>query len=160
MKAHDGRNGRRIGWLVFALLVIVLAVSGWLIAADRLNQPLAGRPTTPPMLGGSGPIDATVTTPAVPPRATARPSDGNTVSGVDNVRTITCVDNTASVSGVHNTVTVHGHCNRVEVSGVENTVTIDDADAIEVSGIGNRVRFLSGTPELTDSGIDNTLERG
>jgi hypothetical protein len=48
----------------------------------------------------------------------------------------------------------------VTVSGVRNTVTVDAADAIVVSGMNNAVTFHSGTPQLENSGIDNSLERG
>ena len=151
------RTGLRIGWLVFALLALALLVSGWFIAADRMNRPVAGQPTVPPMLGGSGSVGPSR---GPSPAPTVEPPDrGGSVSGVGNVRTIVCDDNTASVSGVHNTVTITGNCTRVDVSGVENTVTIETAGAIVVSGIRNQVEFLSGSPELSKSGIDNTLER-
>lgn len=153
------RIGLRVGWLVFALLTLALVVSGGFIAADRINRPVAGQPTVPPMLGGAGSVGPSPSSatqiPAVEP-----PGQRNSVAGVGNVRTIVCDDTTASVSGVHNTVTITGNCTRVDVSGVENMVTIESAGAITVSGIGNRVEFLSGSPELSRSGIDNTLERG
>ena len=63
------------------------------------------------------------------------------------------------ISGVDNTVMLTGLCARVEVSGIENRVNIEEATAIVVSGLNNQVRFLSGTPELTKSGVGNTLER-
>ena len=62
-----------------------------------------------------------------------------------------------SISGVNNEVTLTGHCRSVDVSGVENTVTTDATDAIVVSGMKNTVTFRSGTPELTNSGFDNTI---
>jgi hypothetical protein len=162
------RTGLRIGWLVFALLVIALLISGGFIAADRLDRPLAGRPTVPPMLGGSGsvgpsaPVPTSRTTPMpVTPMPTAEPPVGGaSVSGVEVERTIVCDGDAVSISGVHNSVTVNGYCSRVDVSGVENTVTIEAAGVIEVSGIRNQVEFLSGAPELSTSGIENTVERG
>ncbi|MCB9411224.1 MAG: DUF3060 domain-containing protein, partial [Mycolicibacterium sp.] len=57
------------------------------------------------------------------------------------------------------TVVLTGRCTRVEVSGIENRVNIGEAAAIVVSGLNNEVRFRSGTPELTKSGVGNTLER-
>lgn len=167
------RTGLRIGWLVFVLLVCALLVSGWFIVADRMNAPVAGRPTVPPMLGGSGTI--TKSPPGSPPKSppgqypsaeapidpsAEPPVRGDSVAGVDTVRTIACDDNAVSISGVRNTVTVTGYCTRVDVSGVNNVVTIENAGAIDVSGIRNRVQFRSGSPELSKSGIDNTLERG
>jgi hypothetical protein len=61
---------------------------------------------------------------------------------------------------VDNKVVLTGHCSRVDVSGLKNVVTIDSADAIVVSGMNNAVVFHSGTPELDNSGLDNTLGRG
>lgn len=154
------RTGLRIGWLVFALLVCALLVSGWFIVTDRMNSPVAGRPTVPPMLGGSGTIGPSPAIP-IPPEVPIPPAArGDSVAGVDNVRTIACDDNAVSISGVRNTVTVTGYCTRVDVSGVNNVVIIESAGAIDVSGIRNRVEFRSGSPELSKSGIDNTLERG
>lgn len=157
-----GRNGLRIGWLVFALLVAALAISGWFILSERMNHPVAGRPTVPPMLGGSGSIDRSLDPPAPSVRRPVPTAPGRevNVSGVGDIRTIMCADNAVSISGARNTLTVTGHCTRVDVSGVENIVTVEAADAISVSGIRNQVRFRSGAPELDKSGIDNTLERG
>ena len=77
-----------------------------------------------------------------------------------NQRTLACNDSVVSISGVDNTVVLTGRCNRVDVSGVQNTVTIDDAGSIDVSGLNNRVIFHFGTPELSQSGFDNTIQRG
>lgn len=164
MTDDDGtraRTGLRIGWLVFALLVAALAISGWFILGER-NHPVAGRPTVPPMLGGSGAVDRSTSPPAPTVRRPVPTAPGRevNVSGVGDVRTIVCTDNAVSINGARNTVTVTGHCTRVDVSGVENIVTVDAAEAISVSGIRNDVRFRSGAPELDKSGIDNTLERG
>jgi hypothetical protein len=82
------------------------------------------------------------------------------VAGVGNQRTLACNNSIVSVSGVDNTVVLTGRCDRVDVSGVQNSVTIDDAGAIVVSGLNNRVVFHYGTPELSQSGFDNTLQRG
>jgi hypothetical protein len=48
----------------------------------------------------------------------------------------------------------------VDVSGLENTVTVEAADGIVVSGLNNKVTFLSGDPELIDSGLGNTVQPG
>ena len=53
-----------------------------------------------------------------------------------------------------------GQCARVVVSGVKNVVTLERTGFIDISGMNNRIVFLSGTPEINQSGIDNTVERG
>jgi hypothetical protein len=57
-------------------------------------------------------------------------------------------------------VVLTGPCARVVVSGVKNTVTLERTGFIDISGMNNRIVFRSGTPEINQSGIDNTVERG
>ena len=45
------------------------------------------------------------------------------------------------------------------MSGVRNTVTVEESDAIVVSGMDNNVTYRSGNPELEESGLRNTLQR-
>jgi Protein of unknown function (DUF3060) len=113
------------------------------------NRPQATVPVIPwpPTAGGSEPT-------------TAPPNGKVSVSGVDERRTVTCEGGDVDVSGVSNTVVITGHCGLVVVSGMENVVTIDSADRIEASGINNRVTFHSGVPEVNNSGIENTVEKG
>lgn len=172
------RGTLRIGWVILALMVAGLLVSGWFIANDR--HPVTGRATMPPMLGGSGSVVPTPSFPEPPfpapsgpvpvpsmPRPTAPPvqipppvdpGQDFQVAGVGKDVTIECTDHDVSVSGVDNTVTLTGRCNRVDVSGVGNTVVIDSAEAIDVSGMNNKVTFHSGAPQLDNSGIDNSVE--
>lgn len=174
--AHSPRVGLRLGWIALALLIIGLVVGGGTILASRSATPVSGRPT---MIGGGGTVTETPTTPTtsryspgaeiappVAPPSSAAPvstppsGEAVSVSGVGNERTIACTDNAVSISGVDNTVVLTGHCNRVVVSGVKNVVSVDGADAIVVSGMNNEVIFHSGTPELSNSGIDNALGPG
>jgi hypothetical protein len=175
LPSDRARVGLRLGWIALALLVIGLIVGAGVILAGRGGSPVSGRPTTPPMIGGGGTVAERPTTPTVSPPAapteaapplgspggvtTVSPPPGEavSVSGVGNARTIVCADSAVSVSGVDNKVVLTGHCSRVEVSGVTNTVTIEEADAIIVSGLNNAVTFRSGAPELTNSGLGNTL---
>jgi hypothetical protein len=46
------------------------------------------------------------------------------------------------------------------VTGVENTVIVESAEAIDVSGLDNAVTFLFGQPDLSRSGIGNTVKPG
>jgi hypothetical protein len=162
------RTGMRVGWIVLALLILGLIVGGIAIVSGRLapaHQPVAGTPTTAPVVGGGGAVPGRSPAPSAGPSTAApapRPPSGGalSVAGVGNERTLACNDSVVSISGVDNTVVLTGHCTRVDISGVQNTVTIDEADAIDVSGMNNKVVFHFGTPELSQSGFDNTLERG
>lgn len=170
------RIGLRLGWVALGLLSAGLIVGGVWILSGRSGEPVSGRPTT---IGGRGavaespaaptfslhPSTTEAEPPGAPPAGSApvsTPPAGAPVSvaGVGNHRTIACADNPVDISGVDNVVVLTGHCTRVEVSGVRNTVTIDAADAISVSGMSNAVTFYSGTPELDNSGLDNTLGQG
>lgn len=171
-------TGMRFGWIVLGLLIVALVVSGAVMAADRLNRPVTGRPTSAAVAGGSdiatasppgspgapAPAPSAVPSATVPPAGTpgASPPPGGSISvaGLDTQKRIACDDSAVSISGVNNTVVLTGRCNRVDVSGIENVVTIDESGAIVVSGLNNKVTFRSGTPELSKSGIGNTLERG
>jgi hypothetical protein len=177
--APEVGTGIRLGWIVLGLLIVGLVVSGGLMVTDRLNRPVAGRPTSP-VTGGTGqdvtsgfprgapvpPASApsaaptSVPPPVGTPRASAAPDAPISVAGLDTRKTIACTDNMVTISGVSNTVVLTGRCGRVDVSGIENVVTVEEAGAIVVSGLNNRVTFRSGTPELSKSGIGNTLERG
>ena len=145
----------RIGWAVLALLIVGLAIGAVAIVAD--DQPSAGSPETPDIVGGGGPVPEK---PAVTKSVTPQPAESLSVAGVGNNRTLVCGDKAASVSGMGNTVVLTGRCTRVDISGIQNTVTIDEAGVIDVSGMNNKVVFHSGSPKLNESGIDNTVQRG
>lgn len=161
------RVGLRLGWALLGLMIIGLIVAGAAIFSGRVSGPVPGRPTTPAVADGRDPVAETSSATRLPipssstQAAPSGPQAGTAVSvaGVGGKRTLECTNNQVSVSGVNNEVVLTGHCSRVDVSGVENTVTINTADAIVVSGLNNRVTFRSGTPELTNSGIGNTLAR-
>ena len=148
----------RLGWVVLALLVTGLVISGGVMLADHRTRTVAGWPTGEDLPDTVAPAPTIPTAPAPSGRA---PSAGQqiTVSGVGANRTVACTGNDVMISGVDNTVMLTGLCARVEVSGIENRVNIEEATAIVVSGLNNEVRFLSGAPELTKSGVGNTLER-
>ena len=145
----------RAGWAVLALLIVALAIGAVAIVVDE--QPSAGSPMTPEIVGGGGPVPEK---PAVTKSVTPQPVESLSVAGVGNNRTLSCGDKAVSVSGVDNTVVLTGRCTRVDISGIQNTVTIDEAGVIDVSGMKNKVVFHSGSPKLNESGIDNTVQRG
>lgn len=140
--------GLRLGWLTFGLLTLGLAISGGRILHDQLNTPVAGRATIP------------VSERPAPAASSGPTGDPVTISGVDSSRTVRCEGEVVTVSGVRNDVTITGRCTRVEVTGVENTVIVESAEAIDVSGLDNTVTFLFGQPDLSRSGIGNTVKPG
>lgn len=164
----------RVGWILLGLLLVVLAIGGGIILTGHKDKtvagdpvagaPIADAPRTPPAPGLPGPqppvsfpevptpIPRELPTPGQPP-----PGGSESVAGSRNNRTVACNDSTVFVSGTDNTVRLTGHCTRVDVAGVQNTVTMDTADAIVVSGVRNTVVYLSGTPQLAKTGIDNTI---
>lgn len=155
--------GMRVGWIALGLLILGLVIGGGYLIAERMtvqNTPVAGRPTTEVITGGGGSFTAAPPAPgtATPPL----PADGGAISvaGIDRDETHVCNDSIVSISGVHNHVVLTGHCARVDISGIRNTVIMDEADAIVISGMNNSARFHSGSPQISQSGMDNSLERG
>ncbi len=127
----------KIGMAVWLFIVIV-----WLAFAAAIPTGVVGHVAT------------SVGTVTIKPGGTARVS-GNSVK-----KTVNCGNGYLSVSGNSNTVTVRGHCAGLTVSGNSNVVTVDAADSITVSGIGVEVTYHSGTPQIENSGISNTVTRG
>ena len=171
--------GMRLGWILLGLLVLGLLIGGGAMLVERVasdGKPVAGRATTAEVAGGGGSFTAAPPPSALPPSVTlpsatqtqvprtyVPPQDTGgdiSVAGVGKAERYDCRSRGVSVSGVDNKVILTGHCARVDVSGVGNTVTIEESDAIVVSGFNNVVTFRSGDPDLTKSGMNNTLERG
>jgi hypothetical protein len=155
-------SGIRIGWIVLALLIVGLFVGGGAIVWTNLSNRSA--PGFPSISGG----DSTFTTGTRPSRSTptppgpsssATPGGNVSVSGANAEKTIVCNDNAVTISGMHNTVVITGHCTHVQVSGMNNIVTIDAADTIDASGMDNKVTYRGGSPKITKSGFDNTVEQ-
>jgi hypothetical protein len=174
MTSMDGA-GR--GWIVYGVVAaVLLAVIGGTVIlvanvfsnVDSMIDTLGGRPTAANG-GGGGPFDAPPSrsgnnrpaAPSIAPSAPVEPAGGEiSVAGVGDNRTIACNDTIVDISGVSNTVVLTGECRSVNVSGVENTVTVNSARAITASGFDNRVTYLSGTPDVQNSGDSNVVEEG
>ena len=62
--------------------------------------------------------------------------------------------------GNDNTYTVTGHCERVTVAGNNNHVTLDSSDNIDAGGNGTVVTYHSGTPAVTQNGLNVTVQQG
>jgi Protein of unknown function (DUF3060) len=83
-----------------------------------------------------------------------------TVKGNGETKTIACNDGHLTVDGRAETVTVTGHCSTLTVDGVINHVTVDAVDTINADGVNNVVIFHSGSPQITDKGLKNTIHQG
>ena len=90
---------------------------------------------------------------------TATPGTPASVAGIDGTKTVVCQDGDVNISGVNNTITITGHCGNVSVSGVDNKITVDSADVIGASGFDNEIVYLSGDPQINNTG-SNTVTRG
>jgi hypothetical protein len=156
-------SGIRIGWIVLALLIFGLFVGGGAIVWTNLsNRSAPGFPS----ISGGGSTLTTGSRPSrstpIPPGSSSSPTPGGsvTVSGANADKAIVCNDSIVTISGMANTVEITGHCRSVEVSGMNNVVAIDVADTITASGIDNKVTYRAGSPKITKSGFDNTVEAG
>ncbi|MGV0792953.1 DUF3060 domain-containing protein [Mycolicibacterium sp. XJ1819] len=146
--------------IIAAFVVITVGVVGFVVWSVTSSSPSSE------VVGGGGsfdgprgqvPIDPPV---AVPAETSAPPGGSLSVAGVDGDKTIACNDAAVTVSGVNNTVTLTGHCQSVTVSGMDNHVTVDHADTIGASGFDNQVIYLSGDPQISNSGLNNVVQRG
>lgn len=170
-----------IPWLVFGVIAVVFVAvaAGIIIVMTRLTS--AGTQDHSDISSGGGSVDISIPSapsvpsveipspPAIPAPPGAPNADPNvitgvagqtvTVSGIDENKTVACNDAAVTISGIRNTVTITGHCVNVSVSGVENKITVDAADAISASGFDNVVTFISGDPQIDNTG-SNTVQRG
>jgi hypothetical protein len=171
-----------IPWLVFGMIAVVfIAIAAGVIFMTRMTGVTA--PDDSSVSSGGGSIDISIpsgpsipsveipdapTVPQIPtpglpdtePSVIAgAPGETVTVSGIDEIRTVTCNDATVTVSGIRNTVNIVGHCVAVTVSGIENTITVDAADSIGASGFDNKVTYHSGAPQI-DATDANTVQQG
>jgi hypothetical protein len=155
-------SGIRIGWIVLALLVVGLFVGGGAIVWTNLsNHSAPGFPSVSGIGGTFTPgTRPSLNTPTPPgPSGSATPGGSVSVAGANADKTIACNDSAVTISGMANTVVITGHCTSVEVSGMNNVVTVDAADTINASGMDNKVTYRSGSPKITKSGFDNTVEQ-
>jgi hypothetical protein len=161
-------GGNRLWWILGAVIVVaVLALAGGIAAFaghqfSRVRSIIASTPTSTVRV-----TNAPGTTPRGPNASasgtpTPVPQWGGqlTVSGINENRTVACNDSTVTVSGISNTVVLTGHCASLTVSGMKNVVTVDAVDNIDASGLDNQVTFHSGSPQISNSGSENTVQQG
>ncbi len=173
------RSNTRALWIVVAIaVVLLLAVAGG-IAAFVVSRGSQGSTAFSPNPGTSSPTPSTSRTPSSSRRSpapsasrtptattgpsaspTAPPSSNIAISGVNETKTIVCLDNVVTISGVSNTITIGGHCASLTVSGMNNAVTVDSVDTIDASGLNNQVTYHSGSPQINKSGLQNVVQQG
>lgn len=166
---HVVRKSPRLLWVVplTVLGVVVVAMAAlFAVLVARNAEPGTDGPVTPTIAGGGGRLDTPVAEPREPRtvEADADPTvaagQSLSVSGIDEQRSVVCAGGAVSVSGMRNTVEIRGDCAVVTVSGFENAVTVDFAQSITASGFDNRVTYLSGEPQIGNSGVGNVVESG
>ena len=127
--------------LMVGMVVWLLIVAGWLSGAIWISSGAAAR-----MMAERSVV-------RLDPGVITRLNDSGP-------QTVECNDGRLVLSAGANPVTVHGHCVSLEVAGIDAVVTVDSADVITLSGIGNHVTYHSGSPKIVSGGIDNTAVRG
>lgn len=170
-----GGAGR--GWIVYGVVaaILVAIIGGTVVlfanvfsSVNSVIDTFGGSPTASSG-GGGGPFGAPSSrsggnrppAPTIAPAPSVGPAGEQiSVAGVRDNKTIACNDSVVNVSGVSNTVVITGQCRSLTVSGVENTVTVDAAATISASGVNNHVTYLSGTPQIDNSGDSNVVEHG
>jgi hypothetical protein len=65
-----------------------------------------------------------------------------------------------TIDGRDMTVTVTGHCGRISVDSVINHVTADSTDTIDADGVNNVVTYYSGSPRITKTGAQKSIQQG
>lgn len=163
-------SGMRIGWIILALLIVGLFLGGGVIVWTNLAN--RSSPGIPSISGGGGTFTTATTTATRTSRSTATPPSspaatmstpapgGNvSVAGVNQNKRIACDDTVVTISGMNNTVAITGHCTQVQVSGMNNVVTVDDTEAIDASGMDNKITYRAGSPTINKSGFGNTVEK-
>jgi hypothetical protein len=73
-------------------------------------------------------------------------------------RTIACDGRAMALMGSRNSVTLHGRCPLVRVTGDANLLSVDDPDAIVVTGDRNQVSWRSArAPSVNNTGRGNQI---
>jgi Protein of unknown function (DUF3060) len=169
------KSGAPVGLIVGLVVVVFVVIFGgiaavvWNVSSTIEESGIAGGGGSVDRPGGAPTYTPpSISIPSIPSfpgspggetEQTATPDVPTNVAGIDETKTVVCKDGDVNISGVNNTVTLTGHCGNVNVSGVENKITIDSADVIGASGFDNEIIYLSGDPEINNTG-SNSVSRG
>ena len=168
------KSGVPVGLIVGLVVVVFVVIVGGIAAVvwnvssaveevtgggGIVGEPGGTRTFVPPTITFPSFPDTTGIPGAPKTEQTATPGTPASVSGIDETIKVVCENGDVNISGVNNTVTLTGHCANVNVSGVENKITVDRSDAIGASGFDNEIVYLSGDPQINNTG-SNTVTRG
>lgn len=158
----EQRRRRRGPWLVMGLIFAILAVTVTMMVGAFASIWSDVRDLWENGDSTSSERDDpfTIDIPGTQADDTAEVGSVVSVAGSGNRRSVVCDGGSVSVSGVRNTVEITGQCANVTVSGVENEVHIESSDSIDSSGVDNRVTYSSGSPEISEGGINSPVEQG
>lgn len=93
-------------------------------------------------------------------------SDGVTVQGSSDSDSDAVVVNLAGIektyqadgrsfviNGTSNLIIIRGKANQVRVNGSANEVQLDQANGIAVTGLGNKITYRAGRPDIRNTGV-------
>lgn len=167
------KSGVPVGLIVGLVVVVFVVILGGIAlvvwnVSSTVEEVTGGGGTVGEPGGTRTFVPPTITFPSFPDMTgipgndteqTATPSAPASVAGIDETITVVCENGDVNISGVNNTVTLTGQCANVNVSGVENKITVDSAAVIGASGFDNEIVYLSGDPQINNTG-SNTVSRG
>lgn len=58
------------------------------------------------------------------------------------------------INGASNFITIRGKANQIRVNGSENEIELDEANAINVTGLGNKITYRQGSPSVRNTGVN------
>jgi serine/threonine protein kinase len=169
-------SGFHWGWVVIGVIAlgVVALLAGVVIVGARLFSSVSSRSNPPSismptfsMPSFSIPSFSIPSFPTSSPDASAAPTTSTVPRGTTQVVTgslqnknYDCNDGSLIITGSTNSVVITGHCVKLDVEGIKNVVTVDSADNISASGISNEVTYHSGTPQISNEGLENTVKQG
>lgn len=83
-----------------------------------------------------------------------------TIVGAGRVETLSGDGRSFTIEGAGHSITITGKANVVNVAGSENTVILDEVQAINLSGVGNKVSYKRGSPSIRKDGLGNQITIG
>lgn len=132
-----------------AAIIAITAAALFLTGCSEQSGPVSDEPT----VTGSAAPDG-VETPAYD---NACDGDQAVISGDGEKHDLKEGCAAVSVVAAGSTVTI-GETETVMVEGSNNEITVASVDAITLMGSNNTVHVTSGTPEVTDNGVGNSVD--
>jgi hypothetical protein len=98
-----------------------------------------------------------ISRPASTPQAEAGGASVIEITGSANQRTLAAEGKNVVITGSAHQITITGKAGLVSVTGSANQVTIEECASIDISGMGNQVRYRRGQPKISKSGLNNSI---